>query len=62
VCGDAAALSLGDPVPYGGRDCVVRGVDPMSVAARRVELEDVESGERFRVLLSELCAGCDSGS
>ena len=55
MCGDAAALSIGDPISWEGRACVLRGIDPMSVSDRRVELEDVESGERFRVPLSELC-------
>ena len=33
----------------------MRGIDPMSVADRRVELEDVDTGERFRIDFAELC-------
>jgi len=62
MCGDAAALSIGDPVQWDGRPCVLRGIDPMSVADRRVELEDAHSGERFRVLLADLCDCSASGS
>jgi hypothetical protein len=55
MCGDRLRLVLEEPVSWRGRDCVVRGVDPMSVVERRVELEDVHTGERFRIRLDELC-------
>ncbi len=55
MCSDRIRLVLDEPVSWRGRDCVVRGVDPMSVAERRVELEDVETGERFRIPVDELC-------
>jgi hypothetical protein len=55
MCSDRFRLVLDEPVSWRGRDCVVRGIDPMSVADRRVELEDVDTGERFRILLGDLC-------
>jgi hypothetical protein len=47
-------MRIGDEVTIGGRLYVVRGFDPMSVPERRVDLEDVETGERVRVPLDEL--------
>jgi hypothetical protein len=55
MCRDRIRLVRDDPVSWRGRDCVVRGLDPMSVSEQRVELEDVASGERFRIRLAELC-------
>ena len=55
MCGDRIRLVLDEPVSWRGRDCVVRGLDPMSVSEQRVELEDVDSGERFRIRRAELC-------
>ena len=49
-------MQLGDLVTYEGRRYVVRGLDPMGVPDRRVDLEDVETGERRRVRISELGA------
>ena len=55
MCADRFRLVLGEPVSWRGRNCVVRGIDPMSVVERRVELEDVDTGERFRIGLGDLC-------
>ena len=38
-------MEIGDLVTYQGRAYVLRGLEPMSVPNRRVELEDPESGE-----------------
>jgi hypothetical protein len=55
----SAELRIGDHVAYDGRLYVVLGLDPMSVPGRRVDLEDVETGERRRVPLAELEDGGD---
>jgi hypothetical protein len=55
VCSDRIRLAVDAPLSWRGRECVVRGIDPMSVADRRVEVEDVDTGERFRIDLAELC-------
>jgi len=47
-------LQIGDTVTWRGRLCVLLGIDPMSVAERRAELEDCASGERLRAPLEEL--------
>ena len=47
-------MRIGDLVAYAGRQYVVRGLDPMGVPDRRADLEDVETGERLRVRISEL--------
>ena len=47
-------MRIGDQVVYDGRRLVVLGVDPMGVPERRVEVEDVETGEHLRVPLAEL--------
>ena len=47
-------MQIGDHVTIGGRRYVVRGFDPMSVPERRVELEDVETGECVRIPLEEV--------
>jgi hypothetical protein len=49
-----AALRIGDHVAYDGRLYVVLGLDPMGVPGRRADLEDLETGERRRVPVSEL--------
>ena len=49
-------MQLGDLITYEGRRYVVRGLDPMGVPDRRVDLEDVETGEPRRVRISELAA------
>ena len=50
----AAAMEIGDLVTYQGRAYVLRGLDPMGVPDRRVELEDPESGEHISVPLAEV--------
>ena len=47
-------MRIGDHVTIGGRHYVVRGFDPMSVPERRVDLEDLETGEHVRLPLEEL--------
>ena len=49
-----AAMEIGDLVTYQGRAYVLRGLEPMSVPNRRVELEDPESGEVIVVPLAEV--------
>jgi hypothetical protein len=49
-----AAMEIGDLVTYQGRAYVLRGLEPMSVPNRRVELEDPESGEVIVVPLTEV--------
>ena len=49
-----AAMKIGDFVTYQGRAYVLRGLDPMGVPDRRVELEDPESGEYISVPLAEV--------
>ena len=55
MCGERNRPVVEQPVTWRGRDCVIRGLDPMSVPEQRVELEDVDTGERFRIRLDELC-------
>jgi hypothetical protein len=50
----AAAMEIGDLVTYQGRAYVLRGLEPMSVPNRRVELEDPESGEVIVAPLAEV--------
>ena len=45
-------MELGSLVSYGGRTYYLRGLDPMSVADRRADLEDAETGERLQAPLS----------
>ena len=47
-------MEIGDFVTYEGRGYVLRGLDPMSVDDRRAELEDIRTGERVWVPLTEL--------
>ena len=47
-------MEIGDLVTYQGRAYVLRGLEPMSVPNRRVELEDPESGEVIVVPLTEV--------
>jgi hypothetical protein len=44
-------MAIGDHVLYNGRRYRLIGIDPMSVTDRRAQLEDLETGERVRVLL-----------
>ncbi len=48
------AMKIGDLVTYKGRAYVLRGLEPMSVPNRRVELEDSETGEVIVVPLAEV--------
>jgi hypothetical protein len=52
-----ADMRIGDLVIYHGTQYVLRGLDPMSVPDRQAELEDPATGERLRVLLSEVHEG-----
>jgi hypothetical protein len=47
-------MRIGDDVIYHGRVLVLRGMEPMSVPARRAEVEDPVTRERFVVPLGEL--------
>jgi hypothetical protein len=47
-------MAIGDHVLYNGRRYLLIGIDPMSVTDRRAQLEDLESGERVRVLLDDV--------
>ncbi len=45
-------MKIGDQIAVDDRVFILRGVDPMSVAARRVYLEDAETGELVTELLA----------
>jgi hypothetical protein len=47
-------MEIGDLVTYKGRAYVLRGLDPMGVPDRRVELEDAETGEHVSAPLAEV--------
>ncbi|HET7566361.1 MAG TPA: hypothetical protein VFJ91_00085 [Gaiellaceae bacterium] len=47
-------MQLGEKVIHGGRVLVLRGLDPMSVADGRAEVEDPDTGKRVLVPLAEL--------
>jgi hypothetical protein len=47
-------MQIGELVNYQGRAYVLRGLDPMGVPDRRVELEDPETGEHISVPLAEV--------
>ena len=47
-------MKIGDLVTYQGRAYVLRGLEPMSVPNRRVELEDPVSGEVIVAPLAEV--------
>jgi hypothetical protein len=47
-------MKIGDLVTYHGRAYVLRGLEPMSVPERRVELEDPDSGDVVCVPLTEV--------
>lgn len=49
-------MQLGDVVIYHGRRYILRGLDPMGVPERRAEIEDTQTGQRFRVPVAELTA------
>ena len=52
--GRLADMRIGDLVTWSGRRYVVRGVDPMGLSERRVDLEDAETGELVRVPVAEV--------
>ncbi len=47
-------MEIGDLVTYKGSAYVLRGLDPMGVPDRRVELEDPVTGERISVPMAEV--------
>jgi hypothetical protein len=47
-------MRLGDTVIFQGRAFVLRGLDPVSVAGGRAQLEDPDTGETVTVPLAEL--------
>jgi hypothetical protein len=47
-------LDIGDRVSLRGRPYVVRGISPMSVAARRVHLEAADTGERVEASIDDV--------
>ena len=49
-----ADMRIGDLLDYEGKWYIVRGLDPMGVPERRVDLEDAETGETIRVPIAEL--------
>jgi hypothetical protein len=52
-----AVMKIGDLVTYHERAYVLRGLDPMGVPDRRVELEDPETGEQISVPMDEVSPG-----
>ena len=50
-------MAIGDLVLYMGRRYRLLGIDPMSVTDRRVDLEDLETGERVRAPLDDVEPG-----
>ena len=52
-------MEIGDFVTWQGRSYVLRGLEPMSVPDRQVELEDPESGERLFAPLEEVSERSD---
>ena len=49
-----ARITIGDLVSYGGRSWYLLGLEPMSVPERRVDLEDVRTGEHVTVPLTDV--------
>ena len=49
-------MRIGDAVIHRGKRYILRGLDPMGVPDRRAEIEDVWTGEVYRVPLAELTA------
>ena len=47
-------MEIGQLVTYQGRTYMLRGLDPMGVPDRRVQLEDPESGEQISAPLAEV--------
>jgi hypothetical protein len=51
-CASICGMKIGDQIVVDDRVFILRGVDPMSVAARRVYLEDAETGELVTEMLA----------
>ena len=49
-----AVMEIGELVTYQERAYVLRGLDPMGVPDRRLELEDPETGEQVSVPMDEV--------
>ncbi len=49
-----AVMEIGDLVTYQEQAYVLRGLDPMGVPDRRVELEDPETGEQISAPMDEV--------
>jgi hypothetical protein len=47
-------MQIGDLVTYKGRTYVLRGLDPMGVLDRHVQLEDPVTGEQLSVPITEV--------
>ena len=47
-------MKIGDLLTYQGGVYVLRGLDPMGVPDRHVQLEDPSTGKRFSVPLAEV--------
>jgi hypothetical protein len=47
-------MKIGDLVTYQGRAYVLRGLDPMGVPDRHVQLEDPETGQQISAPLAEV--------
>jgi hypothetical protein len=47
-------MEIGELVTYMGSTYVLRGLDPMGVPDRRVELEDPQTGEHISVPMAEV--------
>ena len=47
-------MKIGDLVTWSGRAYYLRGLEPMSVPDRRVQLEDAETGELVTAPLREV--------
>ena len=54
-------MRLGEEVIHDGQRLVLRGLDPMSVADGRAEVEDPETGERAFVPIAELSPALPAG-
>jgi hypothetical protein len=52
-------MEIGELVIWNGRAYVLRGLEPMSVPDRRVELEDPETGEWFTAPFEEISERSD---
>jgi hypothetical protein len=50
-------MHIGDLVTWQGRSYYLRGLEPMSVPDRRVQLEDTETGEVVTAPLREVHEG-----